>query len=313
VVLVLRSDGDECTRTQAVLASNDLSRIYPFHAGLSNDDFLAMQRYYRTDYQGLRTIIVDATAQLPEQQQFGYYFESLNTGAWIGLNERERFEPLSLRKVPLMVALYRQIEIGAISLDDRVVIEESDIDWSYGPLAERGAGQSLTVRELLWYVAYHSDNTAAQVVLRLVGDDEYVQALLRMGVSVSTFRENANDMAFPLSAKEFAGTFRSLYYSGYLSRVHSQEVLDLLSQTSFVKGLPAGVPAGIVVAHKTASLSGQEPMPDQHHDCGIIYYPNSPYLLCVMTRGMTQEESDSFIANLSQATYQYVDSSINTT
>lgn len=44
------------------------------------------------------------------------------------------------------------------------------------------------------------------------------------------------------------------------------------------------------------------------HDCGIIYYPNNPYVLCVMTRGDSMEELKKIISTISLMTYKEVDS-----
>ncbi len=42
------------------------------------------------------------------------------------------------------------------------------------------------------------------------------------------------------------------------------------------------------------------------HDCGIVYYPDSPYLLCVMTRGKDTGQLESIIGKISQITYQFM-------
>lgn len=59
----------------------------------------------------------------------------------------------------------------------------------------------------------------------------------------------------------------------------------------------------MTVAHKTGYWYEGE----QFHDCGIVYYPENPYILCVMTQGFSLSEANAVIANLSRVTYEYVD------
>jgi hypothetical protein len=83
--------------------------------------------------------------------------------------------------------------------------------------------------------------------------------------------------------------------------------LELLTKTDFDKGLVAGVPSGTLVAHKfgektinTVGISGQiNNTIHELHDCGIIYIPNDPYFLCVMTKGNDFETLASVIKDIS--------------
>ena len=68
-----------------------------------------------------------------------------------------------------------------------------------------------------------------------------------------------------------------------------QKVLDLLSQSTFIQGIVAGVPEGVKVAHKFGEAEGvdKEGKVVTHilNDCGIVYKPESPYILCIMIEG----------------------------
>ena len=92
-----------------------------------------------------------------------------------------------------------------------------------------------------------------------------------------------------MTAKEYASLFRVLYSATYLSREKSEAALALLGLTDFRDGLVAGVPSDIFVAHKFGERgvrgSDGEITHREFHDCGIVYYPGHPYLLCVMTKG----------------------------
>ena len=74
-----------------------------------------------------------------------------------------------------------------------------------------------------------------------------------------------------------------------------------------------GVPFGIKVSHKfgerkNIDLANSD---EQLHECGIIYFPKHPYLLCVMTRGENFQQMSSFIADTSRLVYGTMDKTYN--
>jgi beta-lactamase class A len=106
-----------------------------------------------------------------------------------------------------------------------------------------------------------------------------------------------------MSPKSFSSVFRTLYNSSFFEWSLSEQVLNLLSQTTFTQGLVAGVPDGTVVSHKYGENT------DELHDCGIVYHPGRPYLLCVMTRGSNVHSLEMTIAHISKMAWDFVDSS----
>ena len=56
----------------------------------------------------------------------------------------------------------------------------------------------------------------------------------------------------------------------------------MLKRQKFRAGIPAKLPAGIEVAHKTGTVTRV------HHDAGVVYAPR-PYVLVVLTRGLETE------------------------
>ena len=117
-----------------------------------------------------------------------------------------------------------------------------------------------------------------------------------------------------ISGKDYATFFRVLYSCTYLNEDLSAKAIGLLSKTEFKDGIVAGVPDNITVAHKFAerkyggddySLKGS-----QFHDCGIVYYPKSPYLICVMTRGRDFNILERIIKEISKIVYEHEEASL---
>jgi hypothetical protein len=57
--------------------------------------------------------------------------------------------------------------------------------------------------------------------------------------------------------------------------------------------------------HRNATVSG-EIAETELHDCGIIYYPEHPYFLCIMTKGENLPSLESVISSASKLVYTYV-------
>ena len=111
-----------------------------------------------------------------------------------------------------------------------------------------------------------------------------------------------------ISPAMYARFLRILYNSTYLSRDLSEKALELLSSTDFRSGLVGGIPSDINVAHKFGQYSdGTSTDPIELHDCGIIYFPKNPYLLCIMTRGTTDlSVLETVIKKISSSVYGLV-------
>jgi beta-lactamase class A len=111
-----------------------------------------------------------------------------------------------------------------------------------------------------------------------------------------------------MTVKEYAYLFRLLYNSTYLNREYSEEAIHLLTKTDFNAGLRAGVPDGVELAHKFGErsiLAGDKSVTERElHDCGIVYYPKHPYLICVMTKGTDFDALSATIKSISSVVYK---------
>jgi beta-lactamase class A len=72
----------------------------------------------------------------------------------------------------------------------------------------------------------------------------------------------------------------------------------VLKRQKFRAAIPAGVPAGVAVAHKTGNITRL------HHDAGIVFAPR-PFVLVVLVRAVEDEgRSAALIAEVSRAVYE---------
>jgi beta-lactamase class A len=235
----------------------------------------------------------------------GVYYRELNDGYWFSIGESEKFIPASMRKVPLMIALLKQAENDPALLERFVTFDLSNdynVNQNIKPSQTLLFGKKYKVKDLIYRMIAYSDNNAFTYLTKIVDPVQFdkVYSNLRLqnpGV--------VKDDEF-LSVQTYESFFRILYNASYLTRDASQWALDVLSKSEFRTGLVAGVPQEVKVSHKFGEKSEGSEGAVQLHDCGIVYYPRHPYLLCVMSKGKNFELLDDVIANISQITFAEV-------
>jgi beta-lactamase class A len=250
--------------------------------------------------------LLDRRAEEPDAPRVAVYFRELDEGLWFAIGDTERFAPASLRKLPMMIALLKAAEGPAgRELLDREVPFDLGRDHNAGqnvkPSETLVPGARYTIHELIRRMIALSDNNAFALLGKVVDPVELdrAYALLRMQNPRAT-----SDDGF-LSVQTYASFFRILYNATYLSREASEWALTTLAQSEFRAGMVAGLPPGVRVAHKFGEKSEPGGVV-QLHDCGIVYYPGNPYLLCVMSSGRSFEQLDDEIAAVSGVVWQQV-------
>jgi beta-lactamase class A len=237
------------------------------------------------------------------------YFRDLNNGPWFGSNERALFAPASLFKVPLMVAVLKQAESNPSLLSQVLEFEapvmESLVTQNIDPSTPIEPGKSYTVEELLERMIAQSDNEAMALLSTSIDEQSLLAVERDLGLVVA---EGA-DGERAITVKSYAGIFRMLFNASYLNRQMSEKALGILSKSAYTAGIPAKLPDDIIVAHKfgervMSTLDGT--VQKQLHDCGIVYFPDRPYLLCVMTRGSDLQQLTKVVRDVSEVVYNDV-------
>ena len=73
-------------------------------------------------------------------------------------------------------------------------------------------------------------------------------------------------------------------------------MIDILAAQEFNEEIPAGLPQGTRVAHKTGWITGVT------HDAALVYPPDrKPYVLVVLTKGISERPvAQKLIADISR-------------
>jgi len=260
----------------------------------------------KVDFSNDLSTFVNILKQKPNISEVAVYYRDLNNGPVTGVNSAIPFAPASLLKVPIMMAYYNRAEDDPKLLDKKIEFKKvssllPDIQ-DFTPQQQIQLGHTYTVGELVEYMIKYSDNNAMALLYDQLPVADQTNLYMRIGVDPSVI----SDSTATLSVKQYSTFFRILFNASYLSRKDSEKALALLSESTFDDGLRAGVPISIPIAHKFGERHFSSQL-QQLHDCGIVYYPSHPYLLCVMTRGNTIQDLTQAIADTSRFVYEKID------
>ena len=213
------------------------------------------------------------------------YFQDLNSGRWTGVNETDLYSPASLLKVPIELAYFKAAETSSAILGDQLAYDGSYDENSaedIKPVKQIEKGSTYSVSDLLRYMIEYSDNNATILLAQHIGMDAVTNVFSDLTIPYSS-----STTLNLLNPKQYSIFYRVLYSATYLDRNSSEEALELLSNSDFPQGIEAGLPPDAVVAQKFGErFVANETEPNKElHDCGIVYHPANPYLICIMTKG----------------------------
>jgi beta-lactamase class A len=231
------------------------------------------------------------------------YYRDLNNGPWFGINSSELFSPASLIKVPLMIAYFKMADSNPSILQKQLFNTQTfnPVDQNIQPEITLTPNQKYTVEELIQRMIIYSDNLAYNLLNDNIDAQTVINVYNDLGVDISNAKTNPDGNI--VSVKSYAAFLRILYNSSYLSKNMSEKALQLLSLSKFTQGIVAGVPQNVTVAHKFGERQYVSTGQKQLHDCGIIYLPENPYLICIMTRGQNFNELIGTIRDISSQVY----------
>ena len=221
------------------------------------------------------------------------------------VNGDDKYSPASLLKIPVMMAYYKSAESDNSALSKEIKFDgtdQEDLPQNFKPDQALEKGKKYTVDELIKRMIIYSDNNAEDLLVAGIDQKEFDEVFNDMNIT----RFNYSHQEDSMDVATFSYFLRALYNATYLDRKMSEKALTLLTHAKFSDGIEAGVPKDTTVAHKFGERAYADSNTKQLHDCGIIYYPDHPYLLCVMTRGTSFDDLKTVLKTVSQMTYSAV-------
>jgi beta-lactamase class A len=229
---------------------------------------------------------------------WGIYVKSLETGEEIAINADAQMDTMSVIKIPLMVEVFEQIKAGTFTLADKYTLTQEDVRPGTGVLRSLDVGAVVTVKDLITVMNIVSDNTATDVLYRMVGGPEPVTARMRaLGLTKTVAPANARAWfdalaaskdrdafhreakhPFGLSTPREIGKLLEMMERGTLvDRASSDLMLGALRGQLYRTRIPRYV-TGFRIPHKTGDF-----LPYIGNDVGVLEAPGRTIVVSIFT------------------------------
>ncbi len=256
---------------------------------------------------------------------WGIYAKSLERGDEIAIDADRQMDTMSVIKIPLMTEVFQQVKDGRIALDTRYTVTKDDVVPGTGVLRSLDPGATVTTRDLITLMMIVSDNTATDILYRMVGGPDAVnkrmQALglvkttaaaparawfeaLRAAPSSEQFHRDAKH-PFGLSTPREIGKLLEMMERGTLvDKASSDQMLQIMRGQLYRTRIPRLL-SGYRIPHKTGDF-----LPYIGNDVGVLESQGNNVVLSIFTAnhfgsGDTLEEAIGRIAREIGAYFAY--------
>ncbi|MEO8499985.1 MAG: serine hydrolase [Vicinamibacteria bacterium] len=229
---------------------------------------------------------------------WGIYVRCLETGEEISINADQQMDTMSVIKIPLMAEIFEQLKTGTFKLTDKYTLSAEDIRPGTGTLRSMDPGAVMTVKDLITYMIIVSDNTATDVLYRMVGGPEVVTkrmeayglkstkapwpsarwfADLRAAASAEEFHRQAKT-PFGLSSPREIGLLLERMEKGTLVDEDSSKLMLQIMRGQLYRTRIPRFLSGWRIPHKTGDF-----LPYIGNDVGVLEAPGRTVILSVFT------------------------------
>jgi beta-lactamase class A len=227
--------------------------------------------------------------------RYGIAIKDLSTGLGVLVDPDGEYEAASLFKLAVMYEVFKQRDLGTLSLSESLVLTERHVAYDLGTL-DRPAGSSIELREALERMITISDNSSAILLTDRVGALNINRDLQALGLTHT--RVLLDDLS--TSPGDMLSFFEMLARGQGLSPETSAEMIHLLSRQRVNDRIPHLLPSSAVVAHKTGNLPGVV------NDAGIVYAPDASFVIAALVYGTPNEgDAAQVIRDLAAVSYEH--------
>lgn len=225
----------------------------------------------------------------------------------IAVNGALRPKAASVIKLWILVELLRRVDCGQVSLDDGVLVTPEDVVGGTGQLQFETFPQVVTLRRLAQYLIKYSDNVAANVLITYLGGFAPVNALIdsmnqrstilarRMLDSAAAQRGEENYT----SPDDVVSLLGAVWDGEILTPASRDLMIGFMREQTLNTKIPAALPPGVPVAHKTGDL------PDASHDVGYYLIPGTETAVAFLTAG-PMATGDETVRRMARTVYDFL-------
>jgi beta-lactamase class A len=246
-------------------------------------------------------------------------YRHLGTGATYFRDEDLTFHAASTMKLPVMMALFQAVDAGEMRLGQAIDVRnqfQSIVDGSPfaldpkedgDPDLYQAVGSTRPLEDLIRRMIVRSSNLATNLLIERIGASRAADLMRTLGAyQMNVLRGVEDQKAFDAglnnvaTAKDLEILLTTLAKGGSFTPASNERMIEILKEQEFNEKIPAYLPKGTPIAHKTGDVTGI------HHDAAIVFPPGEePYVLVVLTRGFQDEkQANQIIAEISRVVWQ---------
>ncbi|MCS7023673.1 MAG: class A beta-lactamase-related serine hydrolase [Bryobacteraceae bacterium] len=231
------------------------------------------------------------------------YAKNLDTGKTFGFREHERVRTASTIKLPIMVAVFGEVEAGRARWDERLVLRESEKVSGSGVLKEFSHGVEIPLRDLVHLMIVVSDNTATNLLLdrisaqtvndymdrygfpqtrsmrKILGDRNQLKPVPSGHSQAGKLKENERFGIGSSTAWEMVTLLEKLEKGQLISPAASKEMIAILKRQQYQDGIARKL-GDVPVASKSGALDALR------SDVGIVYGPGGRVAMAITVDGL---------------------------
>lgn len=251
---------------------------------------------------------------------FAVAAKALASGETLLINEREQFHAASTMKTPVMIEVFAQAKSRKFSLQDSVVVKNEfrsiidsstyamDLGEDSDDSMYKRIGSTASIRELVDHMITVSSNLATNILIDLIGARNVTASMRSLGArdiqvlrgveDIKAFERGMNNTT---TAYDLLVVYEAIGMGKVVDEQSCGEMLKILLAQKFRDKIPALLPEGTNVAHKTGNITGVE------HDGGIVFLPDGRQFVLVLLSKNLENATDAkkLIGRISRKMYDY--------
>ncbi|MEX0785405.1 MAG: serine hydrolase [Dehalococcoidia bacterium] len=230
-----------------------------------------------------------------DDEHFAVYIKNLADGRGIRIDDERQFYAASLFKTWVMLEAFHQRQAGLMDFAETYIVSDYYAALGLNP-GELSPCSEVSLNSAMHRMMATTDNVAANLLLERAGAGNINLGIRTLGLEVSGFYQ---DDTLPTTAADMAHLLEAIVSGGAVDAAASSEMLELLLSEVIDDRIPARLPRGTQVAHKTGNWSTAT------HDAGIVFSPAATYVIVLLTDYGFQDNGAAPIAALSRVVYDY--------
>lgn len=220
--------------------------------------------------------------------EYSFYFEDIDSGYTYSLNEKTAMPAASCIKIPIAMALFKQIENAVINLAQKYFISKQEMVEGAGIIHEFDE-REYSLGELLSAMLIQSDNTATNIIIDVLGMEKINDIIRELKLKETALKRKMMDFdARERGLDNFTSSFdlarclKVLQQASYLSKEHSDFMINILRRSQNREKIPFYIPERewSKIGNKAGSLEGIE------NDAALMNLDKGNFVFITMSKSL---------------------------